>query len=172
MCSKWHWFVHSYHLQWDLTTEKIISLSLQYLMDENLNLLLPLFLISLIYPKIQFASIHKHFNMTMKKFSVTVYFSAHSRSSEKRLLSSSCLSVCLSARNNSILTGRTYVKLHTVHQNLLRKLFFFNWSHPDVLHWLLKNKISQNTSIYCQYVSCQLVSTYKVIIRPYRTILA
>jgi len=37
---------------------------------------------------------------------------------------------------------------------------------------LLKNKISQNTSIYCQYVSWQLVWTYKVIIRPYWTILA
>jgi len=37
---------------------------------------------------------------------------------------------------------------------------------------LLKNKISQNTSIYCHPVSWQLVSTYKVTIRPYWTALA
>jgi len=31
---------------------------------------------------------------------------------------------------------------------------------------LLKIKISQNTSVYYRYVRWQLVSTYKVIIRP------
>jgi hypothetical protein len=35
----------------------------------------------------------------------------------------------------------------------------FNRSHTDVFVLILKIRISQNTSIYCQYVSWQLVST-------------
>jgi len=40
-----------------------------------------------------------------------------------------------------------------------KELFFFNRSHPDVFVLMLKIRISQNTSIYCQYVSWQIVST-------------
>jgi len=38
---------------------------------------------------------------------------------------------------------------------------------PMCIYKLLKITISQNTSIYCQYVRWQLASTYKVIISPY-----
>ena len=51
-------------------------------------------------------------------------------------------------------------------------ILFLIGAIPMCLHKLLKINISQNTSIYCQYVSWQLVSTYKVIISPYRTVLA
>jgi hypothetical protein len=37
-------------------------------------------------------------------------FYAHSQNCEKRLLSSSCLSVCLSARNNSVPNGQIFMK--------------------------------------------------------------
>ena len=37
---------------------------------------------------------------------------------------------------------------------------YFNWNHPDLFTLILKIKISQNTSVYCQYRSWQLVSTY------------
>jgi len=48
-------FIHINYTQQDVTPEKIFSLSLPNIfMDEYLSLLLPLFLISLIYPKIQF----------------------------------------------------------------------------------------------------------------------
>jgi len=53
-----------------------------------------------------------------------------------------------------------------------RILILWNVLIPMCLCKLLKIKIRQNTSIYCQYVSWQLVSTYKVIIRPYWTMLA
>ena len=40
-----------------------------------------------------------------------------------------------------------------------RTVLFVNRRHPDVFVLILKIRISQNISIYCQYVSWQLVST-------------
>ena len=42
---------------------------------------------------------------------------------------------------------------------LKTELSWFNRTHPDVYVLILKIRISQNTSIYCQYVSWQLIST-------------
>jgi hypothetical protein len=69
------------------------------------------------------------------------------------------------------LSKKEYALLHYIYRNncysfrnflsevMGTKFLHFNRIHPDVFVLILKIRISQNTSIYCQYVSWQLVST-------------
>jgi hypothetical protein len=63
----------------------------------------------------------------LQKAKTAYYYNARSQNFETRLTASSCLSVHLSARNNSALTGQISIKYHIwrLFENLPRKLQFY-----------------------------------------------